>query len=49
MNSHSNSHVSRAKRESMVNEAQKENTDYRSERQTYIAECKRLLSGLRGC
>jgi hypothetical protein len=51
MNSHSqlsNTHHSRSKRESL-GRSEKENADYRNDRQSYIAECKRLLSGLRGC
>ena len=37
--------VTRSRRESHHNS--KENRDFFSERQSYIAECKRLLSGLR--
>jgi hypothetical protein len=51
MNTHSqisNSHSSRSKRDTL-DKSEKENTDYRNDRATYIAECKRLLSGLRGC
>ena len=49
MNSLSNStQVSRSRRESQTTSS-KENKDFFKERQSYIAECKRLLSDLRGC